>query len=82
MDNPFNIVVGGFAPVQGNGILPTGEYFYIRSRSFTSIDISETEKDWWDNKYLFNSRLEEGYLSDNDLIKWGTEQIKCFYEKR
>lgn len=80
-DNPYNLKVGGFAPTQGSGALPTGEYYYVRSRSFTSIEICKSEQDWWGRKYLFqrvDKTLE--YLEEEELIKWATDQINEYYE--
>lgn len=83
MNNPFKLDPLGFAPLQGNGHLPTGEYYYIRSRASTSIEISETEQDWWDNKYLFGCRNSDMQYVDRDqLIAWATLKIKLFYKNR
>lgn len=81
-NNPYNLKVGGFAPTQGSGTLPKGEYYYIRSRSKTTIDICKNEPDWWDRQYLFqraDKTLE--YLEEEPLIKWATEQINEYYEQ-
>lgn len=73
--NPYNIIVGGYAPKQGELILPSGEYCYIRSRSRTSIDICDSRDLWEQDMANYSAISDVGYMSEDDLILWATSHI-------
>jgi hypothetical protein len=91
--NPYKIQMpSGNCPVQSEGLLPTGEWYYFRARgSRWSLQIAKTEEDWWSDergeKLLFNHQVpdycqwpEAGYLSKRKCIKLATSAIEKFYE--
>jgi hypothetical protein len=53
--NPYRVdIPGGNCPVQGWGNLPTGEYYYFRSRHEAwRVEFCESEAAWDKNELLF-----------------------------
>jgi hypothetical protein len=53
--NPYNLnLPRGNCPVQAEGYLPTGEFYYFRSRWSTwSMDFCKSSRDWDDRKFLY-----------------------------
>lgn len=53
--NPYNLTIPtGYCPCQGEGYLPTGEWYYFRSRwSTCTVYVATSESHWDDSNYLF-----------------------------
>ena len=86
--NPYKINPGGNCPVQAEGLLPTGEWYYFRSRGARwSLVICESEAHWNQSIYLFNTMHEDfiwpdaGWISRRHACRLATKAIKRYYEK-
>ena len=81
----------GQCPVQIEGQLMTGEYYYFRARgSSWRIEIYANEGDFWDGrqKQLFTysekygETFEAGWMLKREAIKFATQAIKKYYETK
>jgi hypothetical protein len=89
--NKYNINPQGAFPVQAWGTLPTGEYYYFRSRGTGwSVRLVKNEKDLYDvdtasifhyheNKYTWP---DAGHLSDAEVIKYFNKAIEHYERSR
>lgn len=88
--NRYNIKPQGYCPVQAEGQLPTGEYYYFRSRNTSwSVRIARVEKHLWDidndkvwvyseNKYEVH---EGGCISKLEAIRNFNKAVKLYYKE-
>ena len=89
--NPYKLnQASGQAPVQIEGNLSTGEYYYFRARgSSWRVELYPTEEDFWcgRQKQLFTysekygETFEASWLLKREAIKFATLAIKKYYEK-
>ena len=89
--NPYKLnYPSGHAPVQIEGNLSTGEYYYFRSRgSKWSLEIYPEEEDFWcgRQKQLFNysekygETFEASWLLKREAIEFATLAIKKYYSE-
>ena len=88
--NPYEIKVGGNCPVEAEGYLPTGEFYYFRARgSHWRLEISKNEQEWAKNKIIFYygekycyDQFGAGWMSRREAIKFANKAIKFYYQKR
>jgi hypothetical protein len=84
--NPYGLKPYGCAPVQAEGYLPTGEWYYFRARGRQwGIDICQSEKDWWNSQYLWTAREkypDASCMPTFDVIKLATKAIKQYANQR
>jgi hypothetical protein len=88
--NPFNVQPSGVCPVQAEGTLPTGEFYYFRARgSRWSLDVSATEKDWWRRKMIFRHHVTDyatwpdaGWISKRTAIRLATLALRKYVRER
>ena len=87
--NPYNLSWPyGFCPVQCDGNLPGGEYYYFRARgSNWSFYIANEEFEVFDkDKRLFQysekygETFEAGWMSKREAIKFATAALNKYYE--
>jgi len=88
--NPYNVVVGGNCPVQAEGVLPTGEFYYFRARhSRWVIEIAKNEQEWieyntlfrYEEKYEKHGQHGAGWMPYYEAVKFATMGIKKYYKK-
>lgn len=88
--NPYRVnMPNGYCPVQCEGVLKTGEYYYFTSRGTGwHIDICATESDWYKNIYLYQygepnwcNWPEAGWMSQITAMKLMTKSIKEYYNE-
>jgi hypothetical protein len=73
MSNPYNIKPGGNCPVQAEGLLPTGEWYYFRARGcHWSLEISNDEEAWARDEFLFSICEEWGEDFDAGWMPYET----------
>lgn len=84
--NKYKIKPSGYCPVQAEGTLPTGEYYYFRSRHSTwSIRIAKTEKEIWekDKNWVYSEQKyighEGGWISELEAVKNINKAVKLYY---
>ena len=90
--NPYNLnYPSGQAPVQIEGNLSTGEYYYFRARgSKWSVEIFLNEGDYYrgNNSRVFiysekyGETFEAGWLLKREAIKFATKAIDIYYETK
>lgn len=86
--NPFGVNPQGNCPVQAEGHLSGGEYYYFRSRGRQwGLDICATEADWNAKKYLFTDGERNafiwphgGWISRSKAIALATKAIRKYYD--
>ena len=88
MFNPHRVQPYGYCPIQAEGQLKTGEYYYFRSRNeswavYISNDENErfTEKSWVhrENKY---QQFEGGWITRREAIKNLNKAVKLYYKHK
>ena len=88
--NPYHIEMpSGNCPVQSEGTLKTGEWYYFRARgSGWSFTISINEDEWFKCKHLFYYVEKDycewpdaGWLSKGKCIKLSTKALKMYYKQ-
>lgn len=84
--NPYKAKPYGACPVQAEGDLPTGEFYYFRARgSKWSFEICRSEIAWWNRETMFvrsgkyGEKFEAGYMPISDAIKLINKSINEFY---
>jgi hypothetical protein len=87
--NKYKIEPLGIVPVQAEGKLPTGEYYYFRSRGERwSLSVSDKEEDIFDKDkcwYYFEEPFtwpEGGYIDDWESIKYFNKAVKLYYKSK
>ena len=76
----------GYCPVQAEGHLPTGEYYYFRSRHTSwSVRISKTEAELWtDASWVYREQkyegFEGGWIGKREVIRNFNKAVKLYYE--
>ena len=87
--NPYGIQPFGYCPVQANGHLATGEFYYFRARHARwQLDICESGKAWWDGEILYTrggtygENFDAGYMPVHEVIKRVNQVIKQYETKR
>lgn len=89
--NPYGVnMPGGNCPVQSEGVLTTGEFYYFRARGTAwSMDIAIDEKSWLDQIYLYRYRdakyatwPEAGWLPKRKCIKLANWSIEQYYKSK
>jgi hypothetical protein len=88
--NPYKIKPHGLCPVQADGILKDGKYYYFRARGTdVRIIIAETEEEYFENeKVLFERSLkyghmwDAGYLLREDAIRICTLWINEYFDNQ
>jgi hypothetical protein len=86
--NPYKINPSGLCPVQADGILKDGKYYYFRARGTSiSLIIAETEEEYFDNYQTvfersmeYGSTWEAGYLLREDAIRICTVWLNEYFE--
>jgi hypothetical protein len=87
--NPYNLnLPGGNCPVQAEGYLPTGEFYYFRSRWSTwRMYFSRSESHWIEGKYLFVYKQENfceeplaGWISISHAYILMNKATKAYYK--
>ena len=88
--NPYKIVAGGNCPVQAEGVLPTGEFYYFRARhSRWAIEVAKNEQEWteyntlfrYEEKYEKHGQHGAGWMPRYEAIRFATVGIKKYYKK-
>ena len=89
--NPYNLnYPSGNCPVQMEGLLPTGEYYYFRARgSSWRVELFPKEEDFWcgRQKQLFTysekygETFEAGGMSKREAIEFATLAVKKYYSE-
>jgi hypothetical protein len=83
--NKYNIKPYGYCPVQAEGCLPTGEFYYFRSRHSTwSVRISKTEESLWENSaWVYNESkykgFEGGCIGKLEVVRNFNKATKLYY---
>ena len=81
--NPFCVEPYGYAPVQADGTLPTGEWFYFRSRHKRwSIEIATSEQAWGqlDTLWSYSEFIADASsLEHAEAIRLATFAIRKYY---
>lgn len=89
--NPFEIEMpSGNCPVQSEGFLSTGEFYYFRARgSRWRMEICESESEWAKNQIIFaygetypGDEFSAGWMSKREAIKFANKAVKFYYQKR
>ena len=83
MRNKNNVKPFGNCPVQAEGILPAGEYYYFRARYNTvSLDIAKTSSLWAKGKLLWTisgdygkTPYAAGWMPEEKAIKLANRMI-------
>lgn len=85
--NPYNVKPGGMCPVQADGILKDGKWYYFRARGTTaSLIIHLSEEDFGNEPYVFYRELkygktfEAGYMAKEDAIRLATVWLNEYFE--
>ena len=89
-NNKYNIEMpSGNCPLQIEGQLSTGEYYYFRARgSSWRIEIYKREADFWEGKKLQlftysekygDEQFAAGWMSKREAIKFATLAIDKYY---
>lgn len=84
--NYYNIEPCGYCPVQAEGTLLTGEFYYFRSRGRTwSVRIGKDETSIWDKNrswYYSETKYEEfagGWISKREAVKNFNKALEFYY---
>jgi hypothetical protein len=86
--NPYEIKPSGMCPVQAEGILKDGKYYYFRSRGTdVRIIIAESEDEYFKNNnvlfersMIYGTAWDAGYLLREDAIRICTVWINEYLE--
>ena len=87
-NNPYNLEMPyGYAPVQIEGTLKTGEYYYFRARGeHWVLQVAKDEKAWFSNNLTFNykirysnDRFGAGWMSKREAIIFATAGLDRYY---
>ena len=93
-NNPYKLEMPcGWCPVQIEGNLLSGEYYYFRGRGNKwSIELYENEGDFFARTYLqkrlfqysekFGETFEAGWMLKREAIKFATLGIDKYYETK
>lgn len=85
--NPYNVKPYGYCPVQADGNLPGGEYYYFRSRHTTwSVRIAKCEESIWnDNAWVYSETKYDGFsggwISKAEVIRNFNKAMKLYRKK-
>jgi hypothetical protein len=86
--NPYGIEPYGCFPVQAEGHLATGEFYYFRARGINwRLEICESEKEWWSHKILYTrggtygEHFDAGTMPTYEVIKRVNQVIKQYKTK-
>ena len=83
--NNYKVQPYGYCPVQAEGNLPTGEFYYFRSRwSSWSVRIAKTESALWDDSaWVYTERSYEeyaaGYIYKHEVVKLLNKAVELYY---
>lgn len=84
--NPFHIDPQGNCPVQAEGILPDGAWYYFRARGRGwSLDVSTSEDAWFNGQYLFHAGEKKfiwphaGWITRREACQLATAAIRQYY---
>ena len=86
--NKYKVNPYGYCPVQAEGYLPTGEYYYFRSRHETwSVRIAKCESTIWDKDawIYFEEKYEPyagGWISKLEVVRNFNKAIKLYYKEK
>lgn len=88
--NPYEINAGGNCPVEAEGYLPTGEFYYFRARgSNWRLEIAKGEDAGWVERIKFSygekycdDQFGAGWMTRREAIKFANKAIKFYYQKR
>lgn len=88
--NPYCLnIPTGSCPVQCDGFLKTGEWYYFRSRwSSWSLSIAKSEQDWFDDNLLFHYKencfgeFEAGWISPLKSYILLNKGVKKYYSEK
>lgn len=86
--NPYNIEPYGNCPVQAEGQLKTGEWYYFRARgSHWQLRIAKGSANFFDNsiwvyeeEYADGEEFAAGWMSKNEAIFFATKALDLFYK--
>lgn len=85
--NKYKIKPYGACPVQAEGTLPTGEYYYFRSRHTSwSIRIAATNDEIWtiDKGWVYTEEIYQepdgGWISELEAVRNVNKAVKLYYE--
>ena len=85
--NPYDVEPYGFAPVQADGILPDGSWYYFRARGHSWIfETASSEIEWMRGETTFFFRQDYGCGDHFDassmphyhVIKFTNQAIKLY----
>jgi len=85
--NKYNIQPHGYCPVQAEGCLPTGEFYYFRSRHTTwSVRISKNEESMWESSAWAYSEskykgFDGGCISKLEVVRNFNKAIKLYHNR-
>lgn len=86
--NKYKIKPYGYCPVQAEGYLPTGEYYYFRSRHETwSVRIAKCELTIWNkDAWIYTEEKYEpfagGWIGKLEAVKNFNKAIKLYYKEK
>lgn len=88
--NPYSLnIPTGSCPVQCDGFLKSGEWYYFRSRwSSWSVSIAKSENDWFDDNLLFYyqetcfDQFEAGWISPLRAYLLLNRAVKKYYSEK
>ena len=87
--NPYNIQPSGLCPVQADGTLKDGNWYYFRARGTNvSLEIYPSEEAFGNEPYIFYRELEyghtyeAGYLLRKDAIRLATVWLNEYFEHK
>jgi hypothetical protein len=84
--NTYKVQPYGYCPVQAEGNLPTGEFYYFRSRwSSWSVRIAKTESALWDDSaWVYTEPSYEeytaGYIHKHEVVKHFNKAVELYYD--
>ena len=85
--NPYNVQPDGLCPVQAEGILKDGNWYYFRARGTNiSLIVHLSEEDYANEPYIFYRELkygktfEAGYIDKDDAIRLATVWLNEYFE--
>lgn len=86
--NTYGVKPYGCCPVQAEGKLPTGEYYYFRSRHESwSLRIGETKETMWNNySWVYTEskydEFEGGGIGKLEVVRNFKKAVKLYYRDR
>jgi hypothetical protein len=88
--NPYDLKIPtGYCPVQVDGYLNTGEWYYFRSRyNRWYVMIAKSEKHWEDNDLIFgyedffDDEYMGGWISPSHAYLLLNKGIRKYYERK